>query len=364
MAVQSIQLDPVGARLFSANQAEYVLANGTNFPQSGYAFDATTSEQILLVFKAVGYLSGNLTLTLKWYAAATTNNCVWGAQIACSSDGDAQSVLTKAFASVQTTTTAPNGTTNGPRDTVITISNLDSIAADDWVCVRVYRDAAAGGDTMTGDAILFDVEIEYAATGGVGSGNVNNAGSSTDNAVARFDGTTGQVIQNSAVTVDDSGNIAGVGTYNGVTVDKHEPIDELSGSVALTTGTTLQNVTGLSISLPRAGTYWIEGMLDCTATATLTSAYGLNVSANFTRMAVCWTNFLTASTFACEQQQSSLASGGTGVASGSRSVTSARGVMFSGSITVSGAATVQVLASRSTSTLTFNAGSSIMAREQ
>jgi hypothetical protein len=30
---------------------------------------------------------------------------------------------------------------------------------------------------------------------------------STDNALARFDGTTGKVVQNSSVTVDDSGNL-------------------------------------------------------------------------------------------------------------------------------------------------------------
>lgn len=36
---------------------------------------------------------------------------------------------------------------------------------------------------------------------------VINNGASTDNAIARFDGTTGRVIQNSSVTIDDSGNI-------------------------------------------------------------------------------------------------------------------------------------------------------------
>ncbi len=38
---------------------------------------------------------------------------------------------------------------------------------------------------------------------------VTNAGSSTDNAVARFDGTTGKVIQNSLLIIDDSGNVSG-----------------------------------------------------------------------------------------------------------------------------------------------------------
>lgn len=39
---------------------------------------------------------------------------------------------------------------------------------------------------------------------------VTGAASSTDNAIARFDSTTGKIVQNSGVTVDDSNNVAGV----------------------------------------------------------------------------------------------------------------------------------------------------------
>lgn len=47
--------------------------------------------------------------------------------------------------------------------------------------------------------------------GGGGTGNVTGPGSATDNAIARFDGTTGKLIQNSSVIIDDSGNVtAGV----------------------------------------------------------------------------------------------------------------------------------------------------------
>jgi hypothetical protein len=199
-------LKPRGANLFSTGQPALYLENGTSIPYSGYGFDATTSEQIFLDFKVPFYLSGNLTVTLRWYSQTgqTSNAVVWGVQLAALSAGDAQSVLTDALATAQTTTTTVNGTARGSTETVVTVTNLDSLAADDTVQMRIYRDAAAGGDTMTGDAILFDVEVEYAATGGTGAGNVSNAGASTDNAVARFDLATGQVIQNSGVIVDDS----------------------------------------------------------------------------------------------------------------------------------------------------------------
>jgi hypothetical protein len=50
---------------------------------------------------------------------------------------------------------------------------------------------------------------------------VTGPSSSTDNAIARFDSTTGKIIQNSSVTIDDSGNITTSGTVDGVDVSAH-----------------------------------------------------------------------------------------------------------------------------------------------
>lgn len=44
-------------------------------------------------------------------------------------------------------------------------------------------------------------------TSSIGDGNVSGPGSSTDNAIARFDSTTGQLLQNSSATLDDNGKI-------------------------------------------------------------------------------------------------------------------------------------------------------------
>ena len=52
--------------------------------------------------------------------------------------------------------------------------------------------------------------VPSAATGTAGSGDVVGPASSTDNAVVRFDGTTGKLIQNSGVIVDDSSNVTPV----------------------------------------------------------------------------------------------------------------------------------------------------------
>lgn len=60
-----------------------------------------------------------------------------------------------------------------------------------------------------------ETDVAWVTAGGGGIGDVVGPASSTDNAVARFDGTTGKLIQNSAFTVNDSGEVmAGTWTAN------------------------------------------------------------------------------------------------------------------------------------------------------
>ena len=53
--------------------------------------------------------------------------------------------------------------------------------------------------------------VQVIATKAGASGDVVGPASATDNAIARYDGTTGKLIQNSGVTIDDSNNV-GIGT--------------------------------------------------------------------------------------------------------------------------------------------------------
>ena len=55
------------------------------------------------------------------------------------------------------------------------------------------------------------------ASGGAGTGDVVGPASATDNALVRFDQTTGKLIQNSQIIVDDSGTITGVAALAAVT---------------------------------------------------------------------------------------------------------------------------------------------------
>ena len=89
-----------------------------------------------------------------------------------------------------------------------------------------YQDASAlASGTIAANSI---VDVMYDGTqfllmndpAGATGGDVTGPASATDNAVVRFDGTTGKLVQNSVVTIADStGDISGVGQLNATTVD-------------------------------------------------------------------------------------------------------------------------------------------------
>lgn len=164
MGTAYIPLSVGAAVLGTTNMPELVLVQTTPATPTpaymGYAFDATTNESIYFLVKIRNYTSTPI-LTLDWYAAsATSNNCIWGCQIAAYTPGDAGALSAKTLATAQTTTTAAPATTAGRvATTAITITNLDSLADGDDVLIRVYRDAAS--DNMTGDAILIAADLTY-----------------------------------------------------------------------------------------------------------------------------------------------------------------------------------------------------------
>jgi hypothetical protein len=167
MATVSQVFEARSADLRTTAFPQLVRANGTNIPVSGYAFDASTEEAIFFDFRAIRYGSGNLTVDVDWYAdTASSGAVVWGAQVAAiTANTDSQDVETDALATVATTATTHLGTT-GQRlhRTAITVSSLDSLAADDDVRIRISRVAANGSDTMTGDAIATRVTVSYSDT--------------------------------------------------------------------------------------------------------------------------------------------------------------------------------------------------------
>lgn len=140
---------------------------GTNYPLMVLAYDASTREDAFFNFIATAYSTGNVTATCYWYAdIATSGGVTWGAALACiTPDTDTQDVETKAFATENTFDDTHLGTT-GQRlhQAPVAISNLDSIASNDFVVVRIGRVVSAANDNMTGDALLTGVLISYTST--------------------------------------------------------------------------------------------------------------------------------------------------------------------------------------------------------
>lgn len=151
----------------ASNGAAFDVITGSNFPVPVLKFDTTTAEAIYFYFQAVSYGSGNITIDIDWYAdTATSGDVVWDAQIAAiTPNTDTQDIETDTLATANTVTDSHLGTT-GQRlhRATVTISNLDSIAADDWVVLKITRDTGDAADTMAGDAMLAGVTASYSDT--------------------------------------------------------------------------------------------------------------------------------------------------------------------------------------------------------
>lgn len=169
MATVTQVFAPEDAQYKTTAFPQFVVNQGTAFPVSGLAFDATTEEAAFFKLRAANYGSGNLTVTVVWYADTGTSGTVtWIAQLAAiTPDTDTQDTETKALATLNFVQDTHLGTTGQRLQTcAITVSNLDSIAAGDVVWLRLARDAGGTNatDTMTGDAIVVQVAAAYSDT--------------------------------------------------------------------------------------------------------------------------------------------------------------------------------------------------------
>lgn len=296
MATVVVSLDVLSARPDLTNTPEMYFVAGTNFTNDGYAFTSGGSKALYFKLGADLYGTGNITLGLQWMSrsGSTTGNVQWVAALAAITPGDPQSIETKAFATSQNATTTVNSTAKGDTLTSISIVNLDSVSAGDVVWIKLTR----GTDTMVGDAVLIKPTVSYSDgnSGSPGSGDVVGPASATTTAIAVFNGTTGKLIQNSAVSLDSSGNFTGVGNVNAAVsgdslkFNGSNVVPKLDVPLALTTqfsltSTTLVTVTGLSYSIPRGGTYVFYFTMQVTQSANTVVGYAVSFTGTVTSIA-------------------------------------------------------------------------------
>lgn len=135
---------------------------GTNKPEFWTLdFDAAASEGRIWNGRVPRGYGSTLTVQGTFImASATSGNVVLAAQIACVSDTDA-SVTAKVYATENTSTVAVPGSAGTAKAFSITMTNADSIAAQDWYSVCFYRKGADGSDTATGDLRLLVLDAYF-----------------------------------------------------------------------------------------------------------------------------------------------------------------------------------------------------------
>ena len=152
----------------------------------------------------------------------------------------------------------------------VTLSQVtDSGAAAGKGVTGADGDAVTGTPGTSGNVPEWNSDGDIVDSGkaasdiGTGSGSVSGPGSSTDNALARYDGTGGGALQNSGVLVDDDDNLFGHGQkidfktsdFTLAAADAGKNLDVAKGSAATVTVPSNSNVTlpvGYSVGIVQA----------------------------------------------------------------------------------------------------------------
>ena len=165
-------LQPAGAILDDSNPPDLAVveSSGTGTPRRLVAdFDPTTDQMLYWTFRAPSDLnSGNWTFEIDWFTNDTGANedAIWYVQMSCTTEGDADSMSEDIAGSANTGSENCNATeANRLIQTTVTLSNLDSVAANDVCTVIVGRDADdsigdADNDGLTSDARLVNVHVK------------------------------------------------------------------------------------------------------------------------------------------------------------------------------------------------------------
>jgi hypothetical protein len=167
--------------------------------------------------------------------------------------------------------------------TAINLTNATNVPVNQAIGILAVSHGGTGTATPsivggTNIAVSGTWPNQTISASGSAAGNVTGPVSSTDNAVVRFDNTTGQVIQNSGVIISDSNVITG-GTWNGATVGV------AYGGTGATTLTGIVKGSGTSaFSAATAGTDYVapSGALGTPSSGTATNLTGLPLTTGVT----------------------------------------------------------------------------------
>jgi len=125
-------------------------------------FDASTAEYAQFsIAMPKSWNLGTVTYQVFWSPGNTnTDNCIFGLQGVSCTEGDTADVV---FGTAQEVTDAGIGTVEDVQMTSVSsaMTIAGSPADDDYTFFQLYRDAADGSDTFTGDARVLGIKLFY-----------------------------------------------------------------------------------------------------------------------------------------------------------------------------------------------------------
>ena len=125
-------------------------------------YDATTGESGSWSFRMPTNYSSALVIKIQYsMASATSGGVAFDVSIAAVTPLDAEDAQLAGFASVNTGTDTVPATAGYMQEISISLTNADSLAAQDLVILKVARDPTNGTDTATGDAEVLAISLEY-----------------------------------------------------------------------------------------------------------------------------------------------------------------------------------------------------------
>lgn len=129
-------------------------------------FDASAQEQCMWQLTMPDNYASGPTLTVHAkMTSATTGNVVMEGRLVAWTPADSTDIDAKAFAAANTSSsTAVPGTAGYPFSIGITLTNADSVAANDSIIIYLSRMPADAGDTAAGDIEVTDVILSYTTT--------------------------------------------------------------------------------------------------------------------------------------------------------------------------------------------------------
>ena len=150
----------------------------------------------------------------------TSANFTAGALTIETTEGDSSatniSATSAQYAGFRVTSLAANSTITVGNTGTSPARSYRLINADATYNLTFKATGQTGVTLLPGQSALVAFNgTDYVIVGTVG------AGSTTDNTVPRFDGTTGKILQSSGITIDDSNNVSGVAQLNITTLDAY-----------------------------------------------------------------------------------------------------------------------------------------------